>query len=70
MSTKNKIYRQDEFVNYVLFPDSALLKEKKRAVILEVFKDGSYYDYEIYIDGEGVIRKVKEEDLFPLDSTK
>ena len=67
MNKKKKSYRQDEFVNYVLFPESPLLREQKRAVVLDVFKDGSYYDYEIYIDGEGTVRKVKEEDLFPLD---
>ena len=67
MNKKKKTFKQDEFVNYVLFPDSELLKVTKRAVILEVFQEGAYYDYEIFIDGEGTIRKVKEEDLFPLD---
>ena len=42
-------------------------KSKRKRKLLEVLNDGSYYDYEIFIDGEGTIRKVKEEDLFPLD---
>ena len=67
MSKKKKTFKQDEFVNYVLFPGSESLKVKKRSVILEVLNDGSYYDYEIFIDGEDTIRKVKEEDIFPLD---
>jgi len=67
MNQKKKTFKQDEFVNYVLFPDSESLRVKKRSVILEVLSDGSYYDYEIFIDGEGAIRKVKEENLFPLD---
>jgi len=70
MSKKKKTFKQDEFVNYIVFPDSELLRVKKRSVILEVLNDGSYYDYEIFIDGEGTVRKVKEEDLFPLDQTK
>ena len=70
MNKKKKTFKQDEFVNYVLFPDSELLRVKKRSVILEVLNDGSSYDYEIFIDGEGTVRKVKEEDLFPLDQTK
>ena len=67
MNKKKKTFKQDEFVNYIVFPDSELLKVEKRSVILEVLNDGSYYDYEIFIDGVGTIRKVKEEDLFPLD---
>jgi hypothetical protein len=70
MNKKKKTFKQDEFVNYIVFPDSELLRVKKRSVILEVLSDGSYYDYEIFIDGEGIVRKVKEEDLFPLDQTK
>ena len=67
MNKTKKTFKQDEFVNYIVFPDSELLRVKKRSVILEVLNDGSYYDYEIFIDGEGTIRKVKEEDLFPID---
>ena len=51
MNQKKKTFKQDEFVNYVLFPDSESLRVKKRSVILEVLSDGSYYDYEIFIDG-------------------
>tara|TARA_B100001123_G_scaffold445007_2_gene595440 strand:- start:110 stop:277 length:168 start_codon:yes stop_codon:yes gene_type:complete len=38
----------------------------RRVVILHVFTDGGYYDYEIFIDGEGTIKKVKAENLFPV----
>jgi hypothetical protein len=66
MNKKKKTFKQDEFVNYI-YPVSELLTVKKRSVILEVLNDGSYYDYEIFIDGEGTLKKVKEENLFPLD---
>jgi hypothetical protein len=40
--------------------------EPRRVVILHVFADDGYYDYEIFIDGEGTIKKVKAENLFPV----
>ena len=42
----------------------AIKNNKKKAVILEVMENNSVYDYRIFIDGEGKIRKVKESNLF------
>ena len=58
-------YQIDQWVYYVQFPEVQNLKNnKKKAVILEVMENNSVYDYRIFIDGEGKIRKVKEEQLF------
>ena len=60
-------YDIDEWVYYVQFPEIINLKnDKKKAVILEVMKNNSIYDYRIFIDGEGKIRKVKERNLFSI----
>ena len=58
-------YQIDQWVYYVQFPEVENLKNnKKKAVILEVMENNSVYDYRIFIDGEGKIRKVKERNLF------
>ena len=58
-------YEIDRWVYYIQFPEVANLKNnKKKAVILEVLEKNSVYDYRIFIDGEGNVRKVKEEQLF------
>tara|TARA_R110002074_G_scaffold171287_1_gene333695 strand:+ start:831 stop:1022 length:192 start_codon:yes stop_codon:yes gene_type:complete len=58
-------YQIDQWVYYVQFPEVQNLKNnKKKAVILEVMENNSVYDYRIFIDGEGKIRKVKERSLF------
>ena len=58
-------YEIDQWVYYVQFPEVQNLKNnKKKAVILEVMENNSVYDYRIFIDGEGKIRKVKESNLF------
>jgi len=58
-------YQIDQWVYYVQFPEVQNLKnDKKKAVILEVMENNSVYDYRIFIDGEGKIRKVKERNLF------
>ena len=55
----------DQWVYYVQFPEVQNLKnDKKKAVILEVMENNSVYDYRIFIDGEGKVRKVKERNLF------
>ena len=60
-------YQIDQWVYYVQFPEVQNLKNnKKKAVILEVMENNSVYDYRIFIDGEGKIRKVKESNLFSL----
>jgi len=58
-------YQIDQWVYYIQFPEILNLKnKKKKAVILEVMENNSVYDYRIFIDEEGKIRKVKEEQLF------
>ena len=58
-------YEIDQWVYYIQFPEVQNLKnDKKKAVILEVMENNSVYDYRIFIDGEGKIRKVKERNLF------
>ena len=60
-------YQIDQWVYYIQFPEVQNLKNnKKKAVILEVMENNSIYDYRIFIDGEGKIRKVKERTLFSL----
>ena len=58
-------YEIDQWVYYIQFPEIENLKNnKKKAVILEVMENNSVYDYRIFIDGDGKIRKVKESSLF------
>ena len=58
-------YEIDQWVYYIQFTEVENLKNnKKKAVILEVMENNSIYDYRIFIDGEGKIRKVKESSLF------
>tara|TARA_R100000700_G_C3062045_1_gene76338 strand:+ start:94 stop:282 length:189 start_codon:yes stop_codon:yes gene_type:complete len=58
-------YEIDQWVYYIQFPEIDSLKnKKKKAVILEVLEKNSIYDYRIFIDGDGKIRKVKESNLF------
>mgnify|MGYP003651393308 FL=1 len=62
-------YKVDEWVNYLPFPDDeieSLAKIKKIAVILNILPKDDFYDYEIFIDGEGKIKKVREDKLFPI----
>ena len=60
-------YSIDQWVYYVQFPEITNLKnDKKKAVILEVMENNSVYDYRIFIDVEGKIRKVKEKNLFSI----
>jgi len=41
-----------------------------KCVILEVLRDDPFYDYKIFIDVRGIIRNVRESDLFPCDETR
>jgi len=66
MSKKIK-YKIDEWVYFCEFPDFKYLSdERKRSVILQVLLMDPIYDYEIFVDGEGKIKKVKESQLFPI----
>lgn len=65
-------FRIDDWVLYCAFPESEyslLSTERKRAVVLHVFEKSNFYDYEIYIDGAGAIKKVREQNLFPIDKS-
>jgi hypothetical protein len=62
-------YRIDDWVIYKPFFDSeykVLNSVEKKAVVLHVFSKNELYDYEIFIDGEGKIKKVLERYLFPV----
>ena len=61
-------YRIDDWVIYKPFPNEQsdiLSNIEKRALVLYVFPKDHFYDYEIIIDGEGKIKKVREHHLFP-----
>jgi hypothetical protein len=65
-------FRIDEWVLYCAFPESdysMLSEERKSSVVLRVFEESNFYDYEIYIDGTGIIKKVREQNLFPVDKS-
>ena len=62
-------YKVDEWVYYIPFKDDeveSLAKLKKLSVILNILPKSDFYDYEIFIDGEGKIKKVREHKLFPI----
>jgi hypothetical protein len=62
-------YKVDEWVLYVPYKDDeakSLAAIKKRSVILNILPRSDFYDYEIFIDGEGKIKKVSEHKLFPI----
>ncbi len=53
-------YKVDQWVIYIPFPNDeieSLAKIKKMAVILNILPRDDFYDYEIFIDGEGKIKK-------------
>ena len=59
-------YRIDDWVLYCAFPEiKALGNQRDPAVVLEVYPAEDYYDYRIFIDGTGRIKKVKQRNLFP-----
>ena len=61
-------YQVDQWVNYKPFHDSEyeLLKGiQNRALILWVYPKNDFYDYDIYIEETGKIKKVREHHLFP-----
>mgnify|MGYP003148907629 FL=1 len=65
MTEKKYLYKMDDWVIYQPSKHSS----KKRSVILWVYDDKrNMYDYEIFIEGEGKIRKVMQSSLFPIDT--
>ena len=62
-------YKVDEWVLYIPYKDDeveSLAAIRKRSVILNILPRSDFYDYEIFIDGEGKIKKVREHKLFPI----
>ena len=63
-------YRVDDWVGYCPLPDIELFKDERLpALILAVLDNDPFYDYKIYIDKTGKIKKVREHQLFPLPSS-
>ena len=59
-------YKIDEWVGFCCLPDIEMFKdERERAVILDILDDDIFYDYKIYIEKTGKIKKVREHQLFP-----
>jgi len=60
-------YKVDEWVYYCVLPDVEYFKNDMRAaLILTVLDDDPFYDYKIYIDKTGKIKKVREQQLFSM----
>ena len=60
-------YRVDDWVGYCALPDVEYFKdERKRVLILDVLDKDPFYDYKIYIEESQKIKKVREQQLFPL----
>tara|TARA_Y100001938_G_scaffold131501_1_gene188677 strand:- start:30 stop:233 length:204 start_codon:yes stop_codon:yes gene_type:complete len=60
-------YRVDEWVGYCPLPDIELFKDERHpALILAILDNDPFYDYKIYIDKTGKIKKVREHQLFPV----
>ena len=58
-------YKVDEWVGYCSLPDIELFKdERELAVVLDILDDDIFYDYKIYIEKTGKIKKVREHQLF------
>jgi hypothetical protein len=63
-----KKFKVDEWVHYCALPDVEYFKDDfKRALILSVLDDDLFYDYKIYIEKTGKIKKVRESHLFSID---
>ena len=61
-------YKVDEWVLYCPIPDAKsenLSSQRLRSVILCILTADPFYDYEIFIDESGKIKKVREHHLFP-----
>ena len=67
VSTLMMKYKVDQWVGYCPLPDIELFKdEREPAVVLDILDDDIFYDYKIYIDRTGKIKKVREHQLFPI----
>tara|TARA_B100000941_G_C28174400_1_gene383894 strand:+ start:113 stop:307 length:195 start_codon:yes stop_codon:yes gene_type:complete len=62
-----KKYKVDEWVYFCPLPDVEYFKDVRlRALILAVLDDDIFYDYKIYIEKNGKIKKVRDSHLFPI----
>ena len=60
-------FKVDEWVNYCVMPDVEYFKnDLQPALILAVLKNDLFYDYKIYIEATGKIKKVREDQLFSM----
>ena len=61
-------FRVDEWVLFCPLPDAvseSLSSERFRAVVLATLPKDPFYDYRIYVEETGKIKKVREHHLFP-----
>ena len=62
-----KKFKVDEWVYYCSLPDVEYFKNDMiRSLILTVLVGDVFYDYRIYIEKTGKIKKVRESHLFPI----
>ena len=60
-------FKVDEWVHYCVMPDVEYFKnDMQPALILDVLKNDLFYDYKIYIEKTGKIKKVREQQLFSM----
>ena len=60
-------FKVDEWVYYCALPDVEYFKNNMRsALILSVLTNDLFYDYKIYIEATGKIKKVREDQLFSM----
>ena len=60
-------FKVDEWVHYCAMPDVEYFKnDLQPALILYVLKNDLFYDYKIYIEKTGKIKKVREQQLFSI----
>lgn len=63
-------FKMDDWATYKPLSNTYEHALEYKCVILEVLHDDPYYDYKIFIDVRGIIRNVRESDLFPCGQTK
>ena len=62
-----KKYKTDEWVYYCRLPDVEYFKnEREPALVLAVLDNDVFYDYKIFIEKTGKIKKVRESHLFSM----
>jgi hypothetical protein len=60
-------FKVDEWVYYCPLPDVEYFKNNMRpSIVLAVLNDDLFYDYRIYVDETGKIKKVREHQLFSM----